>query len=129
MQSLPTAQRDVLVARYWQGLEPHEIAARNQEEPAAVRQRLRRATENVRARIGRRQDECAAWLAPFLVGMPTGVKLGVGATVLLGGMMMKQVVAVVAVLLLLTLGLLTYGPWQVGAASPSPPTQPPNLAK
>src|SRR5690606_12989445 len=69
VEALPPAQRDVVVARYWRGFEPAEIARRNGEDPAAVRQRLRRALARLRAGL---DDEGrggrAAWLAPLWIG-------------------------------------------------------------
>lgn len=66
---LPDAQRDVVLARFWEGLEPAEIAERNGEAAAAVRQRLRRAVVALRSRLDRSESSSArAWLAPLLVG-------------------------------------------------------------
>ncbi|HIE70632.1 MAG TPA: sigma-70 family RNA polymerase sigma factor, partial [Planctomycetes bacterium] len=68
VETLPPAQRDVVLARYWQGMEPAEIARRNKERPAAVRQRLQRAIDNLRQRLDRRvQSDRAAWLLPLML--------------------------------------------------------------
>ena len=47
---LPELYRDVLILRYWEGLTPHEIAARTHEPIATVKTRLRRGLERLRAR-------------------------------------------------------------------------------
>lgn len=130
VETLPPAQRDVVLARYWQGMEPAEIARRNKERPAAVRQRLQRAIDNLRQRLDRRvQSDRAAWLLPLMIGAdhaPTAWHGGVVITV--GGwMMMKKVLVAIAVVLLLSCGLLVWQPWQASAVVPGETSHPVSL--
>ncbi len=94
VESLPPKQRDTIVARYWEGLEPAEIARRNGEDAAAVRQRLKRALETLRARVDDEHGDRRAWLAPLVGAMPArDVALAAGAAgsiVWIGGLTMKK---------------------------------------
>lgn len=74
VQRLPPAQRDLLVARYWQGLTPKEIAARLSLPRGRVRMRLSRALAALRAELGVSANDgggnVRAWLAPLLGAVP-----------------------------------------------------------
>jgi RNA polymerase sigma-70 factor (ECF subfamily) len=59
LSELPAAQREAVVAHYFQHLSTAEIAARMQRTPGAVRELLRRARENLRELMG----SASAWLS------------------------------------------------------------------
>ncbi len=121
IEALSSPQRDVIVARYWEGLEPREIAARTGESAAAVRQRLRRALAALRARVERRGD-AGAWLAPLCVGgfggresaALAGTTSSSGATAVgtaataaaatAGGVLMNKVLVTAAAVVIVVLG-------------------------
>lgn len=118
IERLVPAQRDVLTARFWEGLEPREIARRNCEDPAAVRQRLQRALRALRAEVDQRSGGArAAWLLPLLADSKSralalgGATVGtgvLGSVVLLGGLSMKKLVTVGV---LVVLALVTAVAW------------------
>ncbi|MCA8978197.1 MAG: sigma-70 family RNA polymerase sigma factor [Planctomycetes bacterium] len=120
IDALPKGQRDVIVARYWEGLEPTAIADRTGEDPAAVRQRLRRALAALRAHVDRR-GEAGTWLAPLCVGWPLvrevaatgaasssgGIAAGAAATAaaaIAGGVLMKKALLAAAMVVIVVLG-------------------------
>jgi RNA polymerase sigma-70 factor (ECF subfamily) len=59
LSELPPAQREAVVAHYFQHLSTAEIAARMQRTPGAVRELLRRARENLRELMG----SASAWFS------------------------------------------------------------------
>jgi RNA polymerase sigma-70 factor (ECF subfamily) len=59
LSELPAAQREAVIAHYFQHLNTNEIAARMQRTPGAVRELLRRARENLRELMG----SASAWLS------------------------------------------------------------------
>jgi RNA polymerase sigma-70 factor (ECF subfamily) len=59
LSELPAAQREAVVAHYFQHLNTAEIADRMQRTPGAVRELLRRARENLRELMG----SASAWLS------------------------------------------------------------------
>lgn len=58
--------RSTLILRYFAGLEPSEIAAREGVPPATVRTRLKRGLEKLREELDRRHGGRGAWSALFL---------------------------------------------------------------
>ncbi|MFN3240698.1 MAG: RNA polymerase sigma factor [Planctomycetota bacterium] len=118
IEALPKAWRDVVVARYWEGLEPSEIAAKRGERPEAVRQRLKRALDALRSRLDRDTDgRRAAFLLPLIGGraMVPAATAAAGVSIGLGALVMKKNVAVVASLAALL--LLGAGVWWRAARS------------
>jgi len=58
--------RTTLILRYFAGLEPSEIAAREGVPPATVRTRLKRGLEKLRKELDRRHGGREAWSAAFI---------------------------------------------------------------
>ena len=58
--------RSTLILRYFAGLEPAEIAAREGVPPATVRTRLKRGLEKLREELDRRHGGRAAWCVAFV---------------------------------------------------------------
>ena len=57
METLPAEQRDVLELAYFQGLSQTEIAARTGEPLGTIKTRMRLATQKLRARLSRLEEE------------------------------------------------------------------------
>lgn len=111
METLPHAQREVLAARYWQGLEPTEIARRRGERPEAVRQRLARAHASLRDRLDRRGIDRRAWLAPLMGFQGPPPVAAAGAAIGIGGLLMKNAIILSASLLMLLVGVWSWNRW------------------
>lgn len=63
VMALDAAEREVVILRYFDELPPREIARRLGLSNDAVRSRLKRALERLRARLDRRFEGRAAWVA------------------------------------------------------------------
>jgi len=61
LERIPLADRELLVRRHFDGASAPEIAAELGLSPAAVRQRLVRATDRLRAEFARTDEEWRAW--------------------------------------------------------------------
>ncbi|MCB9878728.1 MAG: sigma-70 family RNA polymerase sigma factor [Planctomycetes bacterium] len=100
--------RGTLLLRYWEDLQPAEIAQRLQVPVDTVRTRLKRAVAELRATLDRQHGRRSAWLVPLL-GLPAvqkalppvgAVSVATATTLLQGVMMTKQVwLAAAAVIL------------------------------
>lgn len=143
--SLPPAQRAVLIARYWEGMEPADLARRTGASAAAVRQRLHRALQTLRTQLDARTGDRRAWLLPLLsagrapiaAANATGtVATTAGAIVLLAGFTMKKALTTgVCIAMLLGLGWIGVAPLirdatrapgsSVGLTAPLAPTAAP----
>lgn len=114
--SLPASQRDAIVARYFDELSPAAIARRDGLTVDAVKSRLKRGLEALRARIEREEPGLhgfALWLAPLARGRRN--ELASGSALLASGG-----VAVATLVGLATYGAKTHGPFGAapeGAAS------------
>lgn len=100
--ALEPPAREIVVLRYFDGLPPREIAARLGLSGSAVRTRLSRALEVLRARLGAdRDDRRGRWAALAARPVPTAA-----GALILGGLTVKtHVVAGTALALLSLLGL------------------------
>lgn len=97
VDALDEPQRTTLIRRYFDGLEPAEIARRDGVPDATVRSRLKRGLDEVRARLdaengGKRE----AWLALFLPWTRPTPTLAAAATGYSTGVLMKALLAVAA---------------------------------
>jgi len=69
--SLDDSSRDVVILRYFEGLSGAEIARRLDVKPSAIRMRLKRALEQLRAELDRRHgDDRSVWLASVAILIP-----------------------------------------------------------
>lgn len=105
VHSLPEPYRSVILLRYFQGLEPAQIAAQRGIPAATVRSQLSRAHEHLRATLDRRHGgDSRAWcvaLLPLAIDRSALVKgAGVSIAASLGLLLMKHwlVLSVAAVL-------------------------------
>src|SRR5262245_17666440 len=112
--ALEEPYRAAVLLRFFEGLAPSEIAARTGETPGAVRTRLHRAVEMLRARLDRdAAGDRRAWaraLAPLIVSAGGGDRPR-GAGVAGGGVAMataKTSWIAAAALLLAVAGAVTY---------------------
>jgi RNA polymerase sigma factor (sigma-70 family) len=109
LSGLPETQREVLVLRYLDGLEPAEIAARLGTPAGTVRSQLKRGLDDLRRRLdeetpGGRERWLAA-LAPFAVDLPVALTApALPAALLLVAM---KITLVVAAAVLITVSLVT----------------------
>jgi RNA polymerase sigma-70 factor (ECF subfamily) len=125
---LEPAHRDVVLLRYFDGLETGEIAARLDVPVETVRTRLKRAHAVLRARLDREHGDRRAWLV--LIGAtdapPPGraVPPSVLTAVVTGGLLVgKKTLFAAAVVLLAALG--TWATWRaVGSRGATPPDPP-----
>jgi RNA polymerase sigma factor (sigma-70 family) len=100
--ALPASQRDVIVARYFDDLSPAAIARREGLSVDAVKSRLKRGLEALRARIGEDGSGSygvALWLVPLARGGRRPLRSG-GALLGAGGVAAAALV-----------GVATFGPW------------------
>ncbi len=124
--ALEEPYRSTILLRFFEGLEPREIARRTGTPDATVRTRLHRALALLRGRLG--ADGEAAVLAAA-VPLATGTLARGAARKLLGGLVVttKQKVAVALVLLAFAAGgagvLATRSAHQDAAATPGTPTE------
>ncbi len=126
-EALAEPFRHTVLLRYFEDLTPSEIARRMMVPASTVRNRLRRAHAELRARLDREFGERAAWrraLLPLL-GVPT-LERGGGATSAATGIVMgllaTQQVALVVLVASLCAGILLFWPRQrEGAAPPVAP--------
>lgn len=85
VETLPEAQRRAIVSRFFEGLPPREIAAREGAPVATVESRIQRGLADLRSQLdeghGGRRD-WALWLAPVAMA-PKGSTPSVGAALLL----------------------------------------------
>jgi RNA polymerase sigma factor (sigma-70 family) len=100
--TLPEPQRDAVVARFFDDLSPAAIARRDGLSVDAVKSRLKRGLEALRARI--EQEQCglhglALWLAPLARGRKSELVSG-------GALLAAGSVAAAALV-----GVATYGAW------------------
>lgn len=120
--NLPEPYRETILLRYFEGLEPQDIAGRLQVPAATIRTRVRRGLEQLRQRLDHVHGERATWqaaLLPLAYGgidqaiedpglsvrseaVRTGAAVSAGAT---GG----SLAAKVAVMLLLVAGTAWWG--------------------
>jgi RNA polymerase sigma-70 factor (ECF subfamily) len=105
--ALDPPYRDVVLRRYFDGLEVAEIAARLDVPEATVRTRLKRAIAMLRARLERRHGDRGAW-AVLLLGRDEASRAtpvgGAAAAATSGVVMAKYVFAAACALLLLFVG-------------------------
>ncbi|MEM6570269.1 MAG: RNA polymerase sigma factor [Planctomycetota bacterium] len=73
---LPASQRDALVLRYVEGLEPAEIARRAGLAPPTVRAHLARGLASLRERLDRRAGGRGAWSAALAPWVGSGPPVG-----------------------------------------------------
>lgn len=66
VQSLEQNQKSVVVMRYFDGLEPSEIADRLGIEPTTVRNRLHRAMKELREKLDKKYGDRTTWGIAFL---------------------------------------------------------------
>jgi len=114
VMSLDEPARTTVVLRWFEGLSVAEIAVRTGDTPVAIRARLRRALEILRARLDREYGgDRQRWSAPLLVlaGRPAGPRLpggAEGAAATLGGLIVttKTKCVLAAALALLIAGFV-----------------------
>ena len=113
VMALEPPAREIVVLRYFEGLAPRQIAARLGLSGPAVRSRLNRALDVLRARLGaERDDQGKTWAALAATAWPRGRAL------VLGGLTVKvQLVAGGALALLSIIGL-GLGAWYRAAPAP-----------
>jgi RNA polymerase sigma factor (sigma-70 family) len=100
--TLPEPQRDAVVARFFDDLSPTAIARRDGLSVDAVKSRLKRGLEALRARIEQEQNGLhglALWLAPLARGRKVEL-VSSGALLAAGGVAAAALV-----------GVATYGAW------------------
>jgi RNA polymerase sigma factor (sigma-70 family) len=85
VQALPTAERDAVLLRYFEGLSPRVIAARLECTSAAVRSRLTRALASLRTKLAPDDDRRALVVAlgPLLAGGSAARSFGLVGALLL----------------------------------------------
>jgi RNA polymerase sigma-70 factor (ECF subfamily) len=120
--ALDAPYRDVVLMRYFDGIETSDIAARLGVPVETVRTRLKRAHAMLRSRLGDDRDG-GAWLvalAPVLRGprldAPPPVDVVPRTATLLGGILMAKKAAAIAIALLLLAG----GAWLAATARRAP---------
>ena len=119
LAALAEPYRTTLVLRFFEDLQPHEIAARQKVPAATVRTRLKRGLEMVRVRLDARHDgDRRAWALALL---PL-VKHGKEATALAGsgliGILLMKKLWMFAAIALLSVGALWWQPWAGPALAP-----------
>lgn len=108
---LPEAYRDVVLLRFYDGLEPRHIAARLGAPVNTVRTRLQRALERLRAELDEQHDgDRSAWCAALLPLMgpesPAVASSAVLATTIFGtGFMALKTLSLVGLAVLVAFGL------------------------
>lgn len=109
VMALEPPAREIVVLRYFEGLAPREIAARLDLSGSAVRSRLNRALDVLRARLGAREEQGKTWAALAASAWPRG------RTLVLGGLTVKVQLVAGALALFSILGL---GAWRLAAPAP-----------
>lgn len=117
LRALPQGYRDVLVLRYFEGLEPSQIARRREVPAATVRSQLRRGLSLMREELDRRHGDRQTWcLALVPVAVPRdGSTAGVATTLVTTSLLMKTLLSLAAVLVC---GFLI---WQLNEPDAPPP--------
>ncbi|MEM9382827.1 MAG: RNA polymerase sigma factor [Planctomycetota bacterium] len=69
IERLPAAQKDAVLLRYLDGLEPAEIARRTQVESATVRAHIARGLATLRERLNRRASDRSTWIGAMTTWM------------------------------------------------------------
>ncbi|MEO0478932.1 MAG: sigma-70 family RNA polymerase sigma factor [Planctomycetota bacterium] len=110
--------RDVVVLRFFEGLEPVEIAERLQVPRSTVRTRLKRGLDRVKEKLDVRSDgDRSRWLAgiaPLAVGLPSGAAVGAPLAVFA----LNKFLLVAAGVLLTVLATLALDPFSGGEPKP-----------
>ena len=131
--ALPDPYRRAILLRYFEGLKPGAIAAREAVPLPTVKTWLRRGLERLRVRLDEAHGDRGAWVALLSPWLPKSVLAATGVgVILMGG---KWSVAAVSAAVLLGLGALlwngraeTYpprpGPQNAGVAAQGPAIKP-----
>ncbi len=111
---LPEAQRQVILQRYFEGLNPGEIAERQGEPVGTIRKRLQRAIARLRERLEEQVGQ--DWRSPCfaLAGGLPGFKPAPFHFTLLSLLMSKKLLVPVGSVLLLGVGAISFWPGTAG---------------
>jgi RNA polymerase sigma-70 factor (ECF subfamily) len=99
VDALDEPQRTTLIRRYFDGLEPAEIAHRDGISDATVRSRIKRGLGELRARLDAENGgDRRKWIAALLPWSPPAATVAAGvSTKLVGGLLMKTSTASLAI--------------------------------
>ncbi len=137
VDALPEPQRTTLLRRYLDGLEPSEIARRENVPDATVRSRIKRGLDELRARLdAEHRGSRASWMAVLIQwSRPPALAVAGTSSALLGGLLVKIASTKVAAALLVALAAgVAVVSWSLRAperlriASTSMPNETPALA-
>lgn len=119
LAALAEPYRTTLVLRFFEDLQPHEIAARQKVPAATVRTRLKRGLEMVRVRLDARHGgDRRAWTLALLPLVKHGKEVtALAGSGLIGVLLMKKL-WMFAALALLSVGAFYWQPWAAPALPP-----------
>ncbi|HEX6810882.1 MAG TPA: sigma-70 family RNA polymerase sigma factor [Planctomycetota bacterium] len=112
--ALPEPYRGVVLARFFDELEPREIARRRGMQAATVRSQLHRALEMLRQQLDERHGSRRAWGLSLLPLAKPGHTTGVGLITAAGALLMAKVLIGVGVMALVVFGFLSFDAGPVG---------------
>lgn len=119
LAALAEPYRTTLVLRFFEDLQPHEIAARQSVPAATVRTRLKRGLEMVRVRLDARHGgDRRAWTLALLPLVKHGKEAAALAGSGLIGVLLMKKLWMFAALALLGVGALYWQPWAEPALPP-----------
>ena len=114
--ALPEPYRGVVLARFFDELEPREIARRRGMQAATVRSQLHRALEMLRQQLDERHGSRRAWGLWLLPLAKPGHTTGMGLITAAGALLMAKVLIGAGVMALVVFGFFSFG-----AAPVAPP--------
>lgn len=115
--ALPEPYRGIVLARFFDELEPREIARVRGMPAATVRSQLHRALEMLRQQLDERHGSRQAWGLSLLPLAKPGHAGGMGLFTAAGALLMAKILIGVGVMALLVFGLLSFA---TGPAGPPP---------